>query len=271
MKFRNILFEFEDLSWFPHTIRESMTDYLRYILTACNFYEPITALLMKGMEKTNSTQIIDLCSGGGGAIEQIGSNINSRYNTNIKIILTDKYPNISAFELLATKTNNSISFSDISVDATDVPNELHGLRTVFSGFHHFDATQAKAVLQNAVSANQGIAIFDGGDKNIMAILGIIFFHPIVFLLFTPFFRPWRISRIIFTYIIPIIPVCTIWDGVVSITRLYQPDALLRLAKDVDDTNYIWTAGKVKNRLQMNVTYLLGYPKELRKNNHDGNL
>lgn len=237
-----------------------MTDYLRYLLTACNFYEPITPLLMEGMEKTNSTRIIDLCSGGGGAIEQIRNNITSRYHKNIQIILTDKYPNISAFELLAAKTNNNISFSNTSVDATDVPHELHGLRTVFSGFHHFNASQAKAVLQSAVSAKQGIAIFDGGDKNILAILGIIFIHPIIFLLFTPFFRPWRISRIIFTYIIPIIPLCTIWDGVISITRLYQPAALLQLAKEVDDTNYIWTAGKVKNRLQMNVAYLLGVPK-----------
>jgi hypothetical protein len=89
---------------------------------------------------------------------------------------------------------------------------------------------------------------------------IVLFHPIVFLLFTPFFKPFRISRIIFTYLIPIIPFCTVWDGVVSITRLYSPATLLKMANEVDSETYTWKAGKLKNKLGMNVAYLLGYPQ-----------
>jgi hypothetical protein len=43
--------------------------------------------------------------------------------------------------------------------------------------------------------NRAIGIFDGGDKNLLAIVGIIFIHPIVFFLFTPFIKPFKISRI----------------------------------------------------------------------------
>ena len=116
------------------------------------------------------------------------------------------------------------------------------------------------MLQDAVKARQPIAVFDGGDKNIFTILGIIIFHPIIFFLFTPFFRPSRFSRILFTYVVPLIPLCTIWDGVISIVRLYKPAELLMIANSVNDHSFKWKAGNLKNKFGMKVTYLLGYPK-----------
>ena len=259
MKLSDYTFEFEDLAWFPNTLRESMTDYLRYLITMVNFYKPIIPLIFRGLNHTNSTQIIDLCSGGGGAIEQIHHYLLQQYNSEIKIILTDKYPNKNAFELISAKTKGGISFSITSIDAADVPTSLKGFRTIFSGFHHFNYRIAKSVIKNAVDANSGIGIFDGGDKNIFAVLGIILFHPILFFLFTPFFKPFRFSRLFFTYIMPIIPFCTVWDGIVSIFRLYTPNELLKIANEVDNENYYWEAGKMRSKFRMNVTYLIGYP------------
>jgi len=94
-----------------------------------------------------------------------------------------------------------------------VPKNLNGLQTMFSAFHHFRTTDAKKILRNAMDNNRPIAIFDGGDKNILVFVGIIFIHLIIFFLFTPFFKPFRLSRIIFTYALPLIPLCTIWDGI----------------------------------------------------------
>ena len=259
MKIKAYIFEFEDLSWFPDTIRESMTDYLRYLITALNFYRPIIPLIIEGLNQTNSKQIIDLCSGGGGAIEQIGTNLAQQSDIEIKITLTDKFPNKNAFAFISEKANGRISFSDTSVDASDVPANLKGFRTIFSGFHHFDNDFAKRALKNAVDAKCGIGIFDGGNKNILAVLGILVFHPVLFFLFTPFFRPFRFSRLLLTYIIPVIPFCTIWDGIVSIIRLYKPAELLKLAHEVESENYTWQAGKKRSSFGLSVTYLIGYP------------
>jgi len=259
MKINKLLFEFEDLKWFPGTIRASMTDYLRYLITVLNFYNPIIPFIIDGLKQTNSSQIVDLCSGGGGSIEKIHTNLNQQADIELKIVLTDKFPNKSAFELIFARTKGSISYADTSVDAADVPETLKGFRTIFSGFHHFDNHFAKLVLKNAVDAKCGIGVFDGGDKNILAFLFILIFHPILFFLFTPFFKPFRFSRIFFTYIIPIIPFCTIWDGVVSIIRLYKPNQLLKIAQEVDDENYFWEAGNKRSRFGLSVTYLIGVP------------
>jgi len=257
---RKLLFEFEDLSWFPDTIRESMTDYLRYFLKVTKFYKPVIPLVSEILKQTNLQNIIDLCSGSGGPVEEVLSGLNATSEGNIKVTLTDKFPNISSYTLLQNKYPKSISFESTSIDAKNVPEELKGLRTIFSGIHHFDEVSIGEIIHNAIQNNAPIGIFDGGDRNIFMILGIILFHPLLFFLFTPFFRPFRISRLIFTYLIPIIPFCTVCDGIVSITRLYAPEHLERIARVHDEARYTWKSGKVKNSLGMNVTYLIGSPK-----------
>jgi len=260
MKNSSRLFEFEDLSWFPNTIRDSMMDCLSFIIKILNIYQPIITLILEGLQKTDTKQIVDLCSGAGGAMEQISQNINRQSDDKIKIVLTDKFPNVNSFKLLATKSNGDILFLETSIDAANVPLSLKGFRTIFSAFHHFSNPFAKSVIQNAVDAKSPIGIFDGGDKNIFIIIALILIHPVIFIFYTPFFRPFRLSRLFFTYLIPIIPICHIWDGIVSIIRLYKPDELLKIATEVDNETYCWSAGKMKNKFGMHVAYLIGYPK-----------
>lgn len=253
------LFEFEDQAWFPDVIRQGGTDYLRYFLNVSGFYSPVADLLADALYKTGDSNILDLCSGGGGSIESINKALHKKGFT-IPITVSDKFPNLNAYRHLKEKTNGDIDYITDPVDATDVPSSLSGFRTMFSAIHHFEPETVKEVLKNVVDNKSGIAIFDGGDRNIFTILGILLFHPVAFLLFTPFFRPFRLSRIFFTYIVPLIPLYTVWDGCVSILRLYTPSQLLQLANEVDNNGYEWKAGKARNRLGMNVAYLIGYPK-----------
>lgn len=253
------LFEFEDLPGFPAVIRQGMTDYLRFIFNTANLYKPITPILAQGLEKTNSRTVIDLCSGSGGPVEQIQKNLSENLKKDVWFVLTDKFPNLPAYKFFKKKTHGKISCSETGVDAMQVPANLNGFRTMFSGFHHFNTQQGQRVLKNAVEARQGLAIFDGGDKNIFIILAMLILHPLIFLFCTPFFRPFRLSNIIFTYLIPIIPFCTLWDGIVSITKLYSPKELLQMGKSAGP-DYHWRAGKTKNRFGMSIAYLIGYPK-----------
>lgn len=186
MKLRNYLFEFEDFTWFPNTIRESMTDYLRYLISLVQFYQPIIPLILEGMKKTQTNQIIDLCSGGGGSIEQVFEGMKKQSEKPVNIILTDKFPNISAYTFLEKKSEGGISYSPKSIDASQIPTSLSGFRTIFSGIHHFDEAFTKTVIKDAVDSKAGIGIFDGGDKNILAIFFILIFQPLTFFFLTPF-------------------------------------------------------------------------------------
>lgn len=234
-------------------------DCLRFVIEKLQVYQPIVPVLVHALQQSNANKIIDLCSGAGGAMEQLAPQLNAQI-VGLHIQLSDKFPNINAFQLLATKSNGVISYIEYPIDAAKVPEHVQGFRCIFSAFHHFKRPFAKAVLNNALEAKTGIAVFDGGDKNIFIIIALIVAYPFIFFFCTPFLKPFRFSRLLFTYIIPIIPLCQIWDGFVSILRLYTPAQLLAIAHELQAENYVWEAGKVRNKFGFAVAYLIGYPK-----------
>jgi hypothetical protein len=255
------LFEFEDFTWFPDVIRAGGTDYLRYFLIRTELYQPCIDLIYETLKVTGGKKIIDLCSGGGGYIEYVHKGLNTlEKGNNFTITLTDKFPNIEAYQLIKKRTGNSIDYCDESVDVFHVPENLRGFRILFSAIHHFKPCQVRAILQNATGNNAPVAFFDGGERGIFAILGLILIHPVAFLIFTPFFKPFKLSRLFFTYIIPLIPLYTIWDGVVSILRMYRPEDLRQIAESLNADHYVWKSGKTKNRFGIKASYLIGYPK-----------
>ncbi|HYD91090.1 MAG TPA: hypothetical protein VEA37_06320, partial [Flavobacterium sp.] len=189
------LFEFEDLSWLPGSIRQGGTDYLRYFLTATRFYEPVVPLLDDALEQSGEIEILDLCSGGGGVMGQLSHDLNQYRGRETKITLSDKFPNINAFEYIKAKTSVNVDYIASPVDACSVPINLKGLRAMFSAVHHFPPETIKSFIRNSADNNTPIALFDGGDKNLFVMLGIILFHPIALMLCTPFFMPFRWQRL----------------------------------------------------------------------------
>ena len=99
-----------------------MVDYLKFLLGNLNFYKPITPLIVQGLEKSGQNKILDLCSGGGGAIVEVQKNLKELTSNDFKITLSDKFPNITAFRYIEEETKGKIDFINTPLDATDVPN-----------------------------------------------------------------------------------------------------------------------------------------------------
>jgi len=75
-----------------------------------------------------------------------------------------------------------------------------------------------------------------------------------------FVRPFRISRLFFTYVIPLIPFCTLWDGVVSCLRVYSPEEMRELVESLPKNSFNWDIGIIKVPMApIRVTYLIGTP------------
>src|ERR1700722_18484271 len=122
--------ELHEQAWFPRSIRDEITDMLQFGLNLSNAYAPTVPLLQQALHSTRSHFVIDLCSGGGGP--WLGLSPKLRGNARaLQICLTDKYPNLKAFEN-AEAMSGEITFYPESVDATNVPLELRGFRTMFT-------------------------------------------------------------------------------------------------------------------------------------------
>jgi hypothetical protein len=262
--------ELHEQPWFPASLRADVTDALQFGFNLLHAYDPIAPLVQSVIDSTgngtNATQsIVDMCSGGGGPWLDLVRNLRGRHaaagSADLQVWLTDKYPNLEAFESVSASSHHHINFYPEPVDAMKVPRALKGLRTMFTSFHHFPPEDARAILQNAVDAGESIGIFEA-TKRAPSTIGLIFAGVLLMFVHTPRIRPFRWSRLLWTYLVPIIPLVLLFDGVVSCLRTYRPQELRELVEKLTACTYQWQIGELAGR-RAPVTYLIGYPKNLK--------
>lgn len=254
-------FEIEDQHWLPVSIRNGITDFLQFAVVRGDLYKRFSGRLAAAVLKSEECQIIDLCTGGGGGWYSLREHITELKTGQMKVHLTDYFPNLPAFSQLAATDSNCFTFSATPVSALDVPPSLRGFRTLFSSFHHFDAADATSILQDAVAKRQGIAIAESTQRHPL-LLAYMLLTPILVLLTSPFQNPFRWSRLFWTYVIPVVPLAVAFDGIVSCLRTYTPGELMQLVREVaGHETFDWQAGIERiGPLPVGVTYLVGTPR-----------
>ena len=252
------LIELHEQPWFPLFLRHEITDALQFGLNLLEAYAPVIPLLQSSLNSTRCRSIVDLCSGGGGPWLDLSRKLQPDAQV-LRILLTDKCPNLRAFQNHRVASKNHIAFCPNSVDAMKVPGDLEGFRTMFTSFHHFSPEEARAILQNAVDANQSIGIFEI-TRRAPTTIALMFPWALVPFACTPLIRPFRWSRLLYTYVIPIIPLVLVFDGVVSCLRTYRPQELREIVKKLSGNEYEWEVGELsKASGQAPITYLIGSP------------
>jgi hypothetical protein len=251
------LFEIHDHSLFPPFLRDLITDALQALWDFSSSYRPILPLLRNTLGGAGTREVLDLCSGGGGPWFRLVRELESEYHFSIRVCLTDQYPNKEAFDRAYSRSDSKIGFDPRPVQATEVPADLGGFRTMFSSFHHFRATNAREVLSDAVERRKGIAIFEMARREPKIILAICCI-PILILFLTPQIRPFRWSRLLWTYILPVVPFVLWFDGWMSCLRSYSHEELSELVRSLSCETYRWELGTQSDGL-LPVTYLIGYP------------
>jgi len=252
------LYELEDQVWLPAEVRDDVTDYLRTISSWLRVYEVILPLIDELLQVTGEHQILDLCSGGGGPWPRLSGRI--RGLSPIRVLLTDKFPNLTAFSRALDQSGGQVRFLQDPLDATAVPPVLDGVRTLFSSFHHFRPAQARKILEDAIAGGRGIAVFETTNRSVLSIL-LMFAVPFLTFAVTPFIRPFRWKRVVWTYLIPAVPLVAMIDGIVSCLRTYTPSDLRTLVDGLPaGDGYRWEIGEKRACLGLlPVIYLVGFP------------
>jgi hypothetical protein len=154
-----------------------------------------------------------------------------------------------------------VTYHERPVDATAVPDSLPGFRLICNAFHHLPPDAARKCLADAVRQRRGIAIVEMVDRSATSVFGVTF-GTSTLLAVTPFIRPLRASRLFLTYVVPVVPLCTWWDGVVSCLRAYSPEELARLVAALPDNDYVWDIGRLPvPSAPTSLVYLIGRPAQ----------
>ena len=231
------LVEIHDLPSCPPSLRDALTDFLAFTENLTRAYDPVGPLLRRAVGQTKARRIVDLCSGAGGPWRRLADQVG------VPVLLTDLYPH---------------GDNVIRVDARAVPADLDGFRTIFTAFHHFPPAEARAILGDAVRRRQGIGVFEIARRAPLEI-AVVALTWLGTLVSAPFVRPWRWSRLAWTYLPPALPIIGTFDGIVSCLRTYSRPELEELVRGLD--GYDWEFGDFRGSWSpLRGSYLIGVPR-----------
>jgi hypothetical protein len=257
------LIEIHEQPWFPAFLRDQVTDDLQVLLSIGKPYGDILPQLREGIECSGADGVLDLCSGAGGPWPWLADALD-RSGLHIRVELSDKYPNANARGRVRTNSA-SLRYRDESVDATRVPCGLAGFRTLFTSFHHFRPQEAREILREAVANRRGIGVFEipGRRPLTLLLLPLVLIADIVIV---PFLRPRPLARaawrLLWRWLVPIVPLALFFDGIISCLRAYSPGELRELTSGLADSGYRWNIGcEKRDFLRLPITFLVGYPDE----------
>ena len=252
------LVELHDLPWFPVAWRDTFTDFMAFYAERLRPYSQAHPVLADAMRRAGSHRLVDLCSGGGASVLALKPPLDQALGRSVHITLTDKYPNLEAFAAAARRFTGDVDFVAEPVDATAVPPELDGFRTLIGSFHHFPPEVARGILEDAVRNRRGLAVLELTERRPLLWLLPLLLTPLLVWCLTPFIRPVTFRRLLWTYLVPVVPFVAVVDGFVSVLRSYTPEELLALTTGLDE-GYCWKAGTVPSIGAARIPYLLGWP------------
>ncbi len=258
------LFEFEDFAWFPDWLRQCMTLYIVCMHRLLGTHAALAPLLVRALQRAATLRIVDLGSGGGGPMPAVADLVRREPGmADLQVTLTDLYPNQMAAQAINQAGTPWVRYEQASVDATAVPPELAGVRTMICSFHHMPPALARGILEDAWTKRQPICIYEISDNGPPIWLWWLAI-PVAFLttlVLTPTVRPLTWRQLFFTYVIPILPVLIAWDGAVSNARTYTVADLRELTASLQAPDYEWEMATLRSRGQPGgKVYLLGLPR-----------
>jgi len=249
------LFEWEDQDFCPRFIRDALTNYLNCVWCVGQFYRGTLPVIRKGLQGMTQHRVVDLCSGGGGAIPEISKALSEDFPEHT-FVLSDYFPNQSAFEQIAIDSKGRIDYLSTSVDARTFQDQSAKMYTMFLALHHFTPEDVTEILRTRTGNGDVIAIFEIQQRTIWDLFLMLAHIPLSWLVM-PFLRPTAL-QLIFTYLIPVIPLLIVWDGMVSTLRTYSKDEIVGMLDESQQSSYTWEFGRVFHPLH-SVSYCLGMP------------
>lgn len=249
--------EVEDARWLPHTLRDTITGYLRVAIGLSKPYAAVAPILAELIRERGSDEVLDLASGGGGPWPELQEALRAALGRYPSVVLTDVNPNRAA--AAALERLPGLSYRDDSISALAVPRELVGVRTMFTGLHHFDEDEVKALLRDAQAAQVPFLAAEATHRSALGVL-VTALVPLLVLLLMPLVKPRRPLSLLLTYLPPLLPVLIWWDGFASTLKSYRAAELRALASSVAIPGYSWQVEELRvGGAPIPVTVLVGRP------------
>lgn len=213
-------------SWFPNFLTRCVYEFMTWFVNKVDAAKPFIPVIEEGLQHADRIVVINKrCGAGFETVDQL---------------IDDRIKRIFVY----TENFNASE---------------EGLYLSVNSFHQFSVDEAKDLLKQISQNKQPIVIVEGNNDSLWQVFGMTVIVPLTVLLTAPFVKPFRFERIIFTYIIPVLPFVTFFDGFMALFKLYAPKDLDELTASIQSKGYYWRSGKLDNGRGGKIIYLIGYP------------
>ena len=213
-------------NWFPDFLTRCVHEFMTWFVNKVNAAKPFMPVIEEGFQHANRIVVIDKNCGAG-------------------------------FETVDRLLDDEIKRG--YVDAENFKASEEGVYLSVNSFHQFSVDEARDILKQISQNKQPVVIVEGNNDSLWQVFGMMVIVPLTVLLTAPFVKPFRFERIFFSYIIPVLPFVTFWDGFMALFKLYAPKDLDELTASIKIEGYSWRSGKLDNGRAGKIIYLIGYP------------
>lgn len=251
--------EIHEQDWCPQLFRDSLTDFLS-VIWKTGVYTRAADRMAEMLQRTDRKLVVDLCSGAGGYLPGILKRVREKLpGRPLHAYKTDLYPHRRYF----AADSEDVTYWTEPLSAEQAMEKFDALFSMFSALHHFDEPQLARFFETAAKEKRAIAFFDVSQRRWLTDILPNLFLPGLFLAAAPFLRPFLWKRLLFTYLIPAIPLMVMADGFISRMRAYTVPELEALAAPVQERHpdYVFEISRypLLGGLQK-ITCVLGRPK-----------
>jgi hypothetical protein len=206
------------------------------------------------VRESGAPSILELAAGSAMPSVELSNELHRRGQA-IPYCVSDKYPDLEAFQHASNSAMGRIQFIDRPIDVLDVPQNLRGLRLMVTSFHHFRPEQAARLLRDAYEQRIPIAIFELTDRRFLKTLSMFPLGFLTMLIHLPAaikIHSWRALLWLFPAAFAFG-----WDGFMSCLRTYTVSELDSMTRTLGE-GYRWRMGIIPTPLPgVRITYLTG--------------
>ncbi len=238
------LFEFNDSSWAPRALRDTIVESLSRTLAWGHLLRGLVAPFEQFVREAGVSEVLDVCAGAGGPARILVDEIRRAGRTPPRFVLTDLNPQVEAWAAARDAFPDDIQFIPRAIDATAIPVDVARgrARVIVNAFHHFPPALARSILRDAVEGSAGIFIAEPFDRNPLRFASFVPVGTLALLA-----NPWlaardRLAKAALTFASPAIVAASLWDGLVSTFRVYSREELEAMVAPLGE-RFVWTWGR----------------------------
>lgn len=221
-------FEFNDQTWLPSVLRDSFNDSLGFVHRLfqphARAVEPIAAWAAEARVDT----VLDLASAGGEHLVTLLNSARQLGQRLPKFVLSDLSPVPETWQALQDRFGaDAVGAVDTPVSFFSLPDGLPRYWSIFTAVHHLRPEQVKQLLFEFSRRGDGLCIAEIFQRRWFDLLLTVFELPVNFIV--PFLaRKPTLLKLVLGTSVPIVPLMTCFDGVVSVLRTHHAKEIVDL-------------------------------------------